>query len=232
MLSKKNLLFIIFCIAFAILFAWLGIWQLQRLAWKQELIDDYETKKSLPVSDFSLSISNDKDYWSNRNVLVNGTAFPAQEFRLTGKPKARKKGGHIILPIKTADNIVVFAMLGWAPLEWKDKNTLPFPVSVSGRFAEYSGPKFSFLPNNMPEKDFWLWADVNAFAKKLSGDIKEFEPFPLVLKVDKAFYEDGTPEPLAQDFGFRNDHLGYAITWLSLAIITIVMTIYYVRNNK
>jgi surfeit locus 1 family protein len=228
-MKNKDIIFILFCIGFIVLFITLGVWQLQRLVWKEELIKDYENKKNLPVESLNIDNSNDKEYWKSRKVTISGTAYPSQIIRITGKMRGRDPGVHIILPVLLDNETVIFLLQGWVPLGYNDEHSAPYQINVLGMLTEYTGPKFSFMPNNIPEKNFWLWPDVLAMSEKLSNDLSGKKVFPLLLKViDK---KANIPKPLEAEIEFRNDHLGYAITWFMVAFATTILTVVYYRRN-
>ena len=84
----------------------------------------------------------------------------------------------------------------------------------------------SSTPENDLKANIWFARDIGAMAEVL-----QTEPLLVVAReIDPA---DPKIEPLpVSPSGIPNDHLQYAITWFSLAVVWLIMTGYYIRRQS
>ncbi len=115
--------------AFAVLIG-LGVWQLQRLHWKEGLIAEIETRtKSEPISlDQAIAIAREGRDPSYYRVKVEGRFDHAKELYLYAVSEGRA-GWHVITPLKTEDGEVVLIDRGFVPDELRN------PASRAARRA-------------------------------------------------------------------------------------------------
>ena len=106
--------------AFAVLIG-LGVWQLQRLHWKEGLIAEIETRtKGEPISlDQAIAIAREGRDPSYYRVKVEGRFDHAKELYLYAVSEGRA-GWHVITPLKTEDGEVVLIDRGFVPDELRN----------------------------------------------------------------------------------------------------------------
>lgn len=208
----------------------LGTWQVQRLRWKEEKIAAYEKAATMEAVDVAslIPLVGEMQY---RRASITGEWIADKELHLGGRRWHTETGYHILSPLRTKEGKIYLINRGWVPTKLKDpatRNDNPLPegeVTVTG-MIRLPEPPGLFTPANHPEKNFWFSVDIAAMGKTLS-----LEPEPLVLEIinPKA---SGTHYPIPQDgkVVLRNDHLGYAITWYSLAIAAAIIGILVLRS--
>jgi surfeit locus 1 family protein len=206
----------------------LGVWQLQRLQWKEALIAERDSRlAAAPVSlDQAL-----KEFESGRSVEflkveASGTfQHDAELFYLTtdgGVP-----GFEVITPLVSQDGIAILTDRGFVPEPLRDPAKRPDSrpageVEVTGLLRRHLASRGSFAPENDPERNIWYWWDIPAMlaSAQLGPDMRVA---PFVLHVlpgtDKAL-----PRPVSVDTTLTNNHLQYALTWFALAALLIVMS--------
>jgi len=98
--------FIILCL--------LGSWQMQRLGWKSNLIEDYSTKFS---KDPLILNENFKNLPGNkfRRVIVEGVFDHNKEIHIIGKTYEGNAGFHIITPFVMENDEIIYINRGWVP---------------------------------------------------------------------------------------------------------------------
>ena len=209
----------------------LGTWQVQRLFWKQDLIDQRQSRSEAPVltalpTDFSAS----RDEF--RRVTVTGRYLNDKEIYLAARSHRGNAGFHIVTPFALAGGGHILIDRGWVPLSVKEPfaraaGQISGETKVTGylRATQTGG---SFTPDNVPEKNVWYTVAVPAIAKATGLD--DLKPY---------FIEaDGTPIPGGFPVGGQtrlelpNNHLQYVITWYSLAIAGLVIYILYHRRRE
>jgi len=211
-------------VVFAILVA-LGVWQLQRLAWKEEVIANigariHQPAQPLPPpAQWAALQPDDYDY---RHVRVRGRYQPGEIliFRSSAPAAADRAVGpgyQVMTPFALEGGGAVLVNRGFAPLAWKDRPEIRTPppagvVEISGlmRPPEERNP---FTPADEPAKGLWYTRDPAAMAAALK--LENPAPFALDLDADPA--SRGWPHGGATELNIPNNHLSYAWTWFGLA---------------
>lgn len=223
----------------------LAFWQLDRMAWKQNLIDQVNKFENQPPEEFALeSLDQKNDLY--KKVMLFGTYLHDQEILLAAKyfSEAREKnkiGYHVITPFLTTKNIVLFINRGWIPEDLKSPESRPdsqYQVNadtvIEGRIRKNQGQAPWYLPQNMPDKNIWFWIDLPEMKRKLeekSGrkNIKQVLIQQTNLVTANNFEY---PIPVSDKIEFHNQHLMYVITWFSLAVIIFIMWLVYLRKER
>ena len=112
-------------------------------------------------------------------------------------------------------------------LEERDAVTTPTgEVTVTGNL-HWPQEIDSFTPEPDLEANIWFARDLPAMAETLNSE-------PLLIVARTTSLPDGPVMPLPVDTaGIPNDHLQYAITWFSLALIWVAMTaVFALRGTR
>ncbi|UXU76614.1 MULTISPECIES: SURF1 family protein [unclassified Paracoccus (in: a-proteobacteria)] len=193
----------------------LGLWQLQRLEWKTALIARVEAQLAAPVQPAPgpeqwPRLGPDDEY---RRISVSGH-YRTDSDILVKAVTARGAGFWVMTPLDTAQGWVVLVNRGFVPQDDRDTRPLPpGPVTVQG-LLRASQPGGAFLRRNDPGAGRWFSRDVAAMAAQLGlGDVAPYF-------IDAEAGPPGTrPIGGLTVLGFRNPHLGYALTWFALAAL-------------
>ena len=208
---------LIFIICSTVLLGGLGMWQLERLVWKNTLIAGIEKAQAEPV----LHTLTDEPY---RRVELSGQWRLDKTIHVVGKPQFVEGNGYFLLtPLVLPDGKTILVNRGWAPREWKENAAKKATVRGIVRPLR---EKRLFSPANFPDKNIWFYEDINAMAQA-SGLALE----PAVIEAIGERKSDTYPYPSDGKINLRNDHFGYAITWFSLAFIGIIMFGAYHRKT-
>jgi surfeit locus 1 family protein len=210
------------CGLLALLFAGLGVWQVERLRWKTDLIARVDARLAAepvplsPKSDGSAFVGKDAEYLK---VRATGRFDHARE-TLVDALTERGKGFWVLTPLRTADRILLVNR-GFVPSEralpaTRAAGQVAGVVTVTGliRLTEPSG---RFLRANRPGADLWYSRDVAAIAGTRS--LPHVEPF--FIDADAAPNPGGLPIGGLTVVSFRNAHLVYALTWFALAALSL-----------
>ncbi len=212
----------------------LGLWQLQRLHWKQGLLAQIEARTKGPPITLEDAVAlaregRDPNYY---RVRVDGRFHHAKERYLYAVSDGRV-GWHIITPLETEDGDMVLVDRGFVPDELKDPSSRALGqvdklVTVTGivRSPEIQGP---FIPDNEPEANRWFWRDLAGMARSaLPAGAIQVAPF--FLDADKSEVPGGWPEGGQTRLETTNNHLQYAITWFLLGACLLIVYGLYVRS--
>jgi surfeit locus 1 family protein len=206
----------------------LGVWQLQRLHWKEALIAERTARLKSPPKPLHevLALARQGDDIDYMTVRLEGTFAPTalQFFSTRGGPAAWE----IVSPFTTVEGVYVLVDRGVMP---DGQTALPPPpegvVTIEG-LARMQGPPGAFTPDNAPDRNQWYWWDLPAMAKA-AGAPAGTEP---ALVVDLAWPAPSGLEPLKPIVAVSNRHLGYALTWFGLAATLIGVTTAYLLSGR
>lgn len=222
----------------------LGIWQVKRLNWKVNLIEDLQDKLQrapmmLPRNVNLVELPN----FEYRRVQLSGVWDHAHSILLGPKTRENLKGYNLITPLVRFDGgSTVLINRGFVSEDTVKKNPGVLSKDTSTVHVEgllrTSQLRNSFTPDNNPEKGEWYWADVNAMANYAGGEEQGVQP----VYIESIF--DGNPaeasqllahgEPIGRstDIELRNMHLTYAITWFTLGIATTALGVKMIRQRR
>ncbi|TNY18406.1 SURF-family protein [Rhodotorula diobovata] len=208
----------------------LGCWQVKRLQWKLDLIDQLDRKLHqdpvrLPARIDTAAIPE----FAWRKVFVTGTLDHEHSIELGPKTRDGQLGYHVFTPLvrgEGQDTIIVNR--GFVKREYKEAESRPAsltkePVALVGMLREQE-PRNSFTTVNEPDKGQWTFSDIDEIARftgaepVLVDQIYEDHPG----KVD-VFLREGIPVGRAANIELRNMHLTYAGTWFALSAATAFM---------
>lgn len=224
-----------FTIACAILFAilcWLGFWQLERLQWKLALIAQVNgNMAATPVSlDEVLAMKQDAAQY--RHVTLQGRFDHAKEAYVF-TTDAGAAVYHVLAPFAVDDGRVLMVDRGEVP---KDKlnpasrteGNVAGETQVTGVWRTPDAPG-SFTPPPDAAQRIWYARDLRGIAA--AYDLKLAAP--VVIEADATPNPGGWPKGGKTVVTFRNQHLGYAITWFGVAIVLLgVWLAYHISRGR
>ncbi len=208
----------------------LGIWQLQRLQWKSEIIAIIEAQMALPAS--PLPAGNiDVDAWRYRMAQVSGRFHHDKEIHMYAASSKGNPGYLIITPLERSDGSFVFFNRGWVPMDKRNPETrkegqIEGLVTLSG-IGRKPWPQNTFVADNEPQANIWFFGDLDGMAKFLG--IVQYAP--LFLEADDTPNPGGLPIGGQSRIKINNDHLNYALTWFSLAVALLIVYGFYVAEQ-
>lgn len=197
----------------------LGVWQLQRLAWKQDLlarIDRAEQAPPAPLAGVPEPF---------RRVVLQGRFLPlvawyGAEVRSTRDGAVM--GAHLLSPVERPGMEPVIVDRGWAPTGF-DPAPPPGPVTIEGYVRPPELP-IRFGAADDPAARRFYALDPAAIGRALG--LPQVAGFTVV-----ALGPQGRlPEPAAALPRPPNDHLSYALTWFSLSLGLVVVFALYARQ--
>ncbi|HLZ67778.1 MAG TPA: SURF1 family protein [Aliidongia sp.] len=228
----------LFTIPAILLTLWLGTWQLQRLAWKTGLIADREAALSVPP--VGLPDTTDAAAALDFHRVSGAGAFLNDKELYIGAFSTRDVEGYqVVTPFQLSNGKILLVNRGWVPEAKKDPATRPDgqitgTTTVDGILRLPVVPKsiFSWLvptPVNRPNENFWFYVDVPGMVAKDGLDPAQVLPF--YVEAGPAKNPGGFPVGGQTRISLPNDHLQYAITWYSFAVIlAAIYLIYHYRK--
>lgn len=196
----------------------LGTWQVQRRAWKLDLIAKVEARVNAPPVPAPRTATSDDAY---RRVVARGTYLPGRDTFVQAST-VRGPGWWVLTPLRDATGTLVLINRGFMPTRTAPR--LPGPVTVTG-LLRVSEPGGGFLRSNDAARDRWYSRDVAAIAAKRG--LSKVAPY--FIDANAAANAPGRPVGGLTVVRFANSHLVYAITWYTLAIMAAAGFLYWRR---
>ena len=214
----------------------LGIWQVQRLSWKEGVLTQIERAEEGPPVPMPLDPTPfGPAVATEGSVAIPPSPLPYSKVSATGRfrpdlsalygaevrqtPDGVRMGAQLIMPLERPGSAPLLVDRGWVPLaRTQPIDTPQADVTVEGyvRPGESPGP---FSVRDDPATRHFFTLDLRAIGAALG--LKAVEPFVLVALGPQP--SDLFPDPARRLPRPPNDHLSYAITWFSLAVALAVI---------
>ncbi|MEM6588666.1 MAG: SURF1 family protein [Pseudomonadota bacterium] len=217
----RTILFLLFSFAGLGVLLWLGMWQMQRLTWKEGILAEIEARIAAPP----VPLPDVVDAEADKYLPIEMTGqFGAGVLRVLVSQKLVGAGYRLITPFEAGDRtvlvdrgfIAVAATLTPAPAG---------QVTVTGNL-HWPDDRNSSTPDNDVDGNTWFARDIAQMADLLGTE-------PLLIVARDLSQPDGAVTPLPVDTSaIPNDHLQYAVTWFGLAAIWTAMMGYFLYRLR
>lgn len=203
----------------------LGVWQIERLQWKQALIADLETRTSAPAIDLP-SVIDDPLSLRYRRVRISGLFDHEREL-----PLVYGRGYHIVTPFYRKDGPPLLVVRGFVPKDKRSPATraegqIRGPVSLEG-IVRLAPERNGFEPENDPARNIWYSRDLDAMAS--AAGLRDAAPVFVELVADAP---GGWPKGGVTRLSLPNNHLSYAVTWFALAVaLAVIFVLFGLRRG-
>jgi surfeit locus 1 family protein len=216
----------VFAVAGVAILIGLGIWQLDRKVWKENLILTLNTRLSRAPEDLP-----PRESWPR--LVAEGNEFtrvkfpaeflPGQEALVYTagspfRPDVRGAGYWVFAPVRLAGGSIVLVDRGFVRPDRKDPASraqgVPSGiVDIVGvlRWPEMRG---TFTPADEPQNNVWYLRDPQAIATAKKWDAAA----PFYIEQESPVPPGGLPKPGRLSVQLADNHLQYALTWFVLAL--------------
>ncbi|KAJ8916898.1 hypothetical protein NQ315_013367 [Exocentrus adspersus] len=215
----------------------LGVWQIYRKRWKENLIADLKSRidsdpvslpksleevykleyKTVHVKGYFL---HDKElYIGPRSLLLKGDAS-TQSALIMGKGNT-SHGYQVITPFKLVDrNETILVNRGWVPAKKKDqsrreKGQVEGIVDVIGVVRLHEN-RPTFSPKNKEKSNIFFYRDLQQLSDA-AGTL------PILIDATSEFDVPEGPIGGQTRVSLRNEHISYILTWFALCGATSFM---------
>jgi len=200
----------------------LGTWQVRRLAEKEAYLAAIEAR----IGDAPVSVPMTPDAMADRFLAVTTTGtMTDDELHVLVSTKTLGAGYRIIAAFEADEGRRVMIDRGFVALEDKDAPRQIGAMRLSGNL-HWPEEIDSFTPENDVAGNIWFSRDVPTMATALGTE-------PILVIARQSSPSDPRVTPLPVDTtGIPNDHLEYIVTWYGLAIVWVLMTLYYLLRMR
>jgi surfeit locus 1 family protein len=206
----------------------LGVWQLQRLTWKEALIARVTARLGAPAiaapgpPEWARLDLNEREY---QPVTVAGQFSHDREIHVVQaltEPRGRYGGfGYLVVtPLTTTDGWIVYVNRGFVPQDKTDPATrkageIEGEATVTGLLRAPHDRSW-FMPGDNAAKNEWFSRDPVLYAGASGLPSGKVAPYIIDARADPGL-PGGLPQGGETIVDFPNNHLQYAITWFALA---------------
>lgn len=196
----------------------LGNWQVRRLAWKEAIIAELDTRLSGPAAPVPEVPDRERDMYLH--VVAMGEMGEGEVHVLSSSPETGP-GYRIIVPFTLENGRRILVDRGNVPEGQKQAARPLENGAIEGNLLWMQDPP-TFPPDLA--KNIWFNRDTAALAEVLGTE-------PVLLVMSQSALAAG-PVPAAVGVNIPNNHLGYAVTWYGFALVWLGMTLYLLVRIK
>ena len=215
---RHKFLFSIFVFFFISIFLALGSWQLVRLNWKLDLIEQIQS--SLKEEPININNTVLKNYL--RIKAIGKINFENQIYLYNLNEKG-EPGFEVINPVEI-NNKNYLLNRGWIPFNKKNDKEINIidENNIVGVLRKQIKANM-FKPKNDISNNYWFTLNREDLYD-FTGE--KFSPYIIYLSSKNEF-----PKTKLITANISNNHKKYAITWFSLAFSILVFYLYFRRKN-
>jgi surfeit locus 1 family protein len=212
-MTRKLLTVGVFGLVGAAILIGLGVWQLQRLAWKEGVLAEIDAR----ITAAPVAVPEAPDPVDDRflPVVAEGT-FQGDALRVLVSVKGSGPGYRLVSVFET-DGRRLLVDRGYLAEGVPEPDAASGVVTVTGNL-HWPDEIDGFTPEPDVARNQWFARDVDAMAAHL-----DTEPVFIVLRELSVADTPVTPLPVTSE-AIPNNHLGYAIQWFGLALVWLGMT--------
>ena len=213
-IGRRVLLPVLTALPVLALLVGLGVWQLQRLAWKTGLLARIDAAEAAPPAPLG---PDPAPYSPAPYSKVSATGrFEAGREALYGvEVRDQQLGAHLVVPLIRADAPPLLVDRGWVPMQRQEPLDQPEgQVTVTGYVRPPDERSWLSAADDAPARRFYTF-DPAAIGAALG--LPRVAPFGLVALARPGLPPRALPQPAQHLPRPDNPHLGYAFTWFGLA---------------
>lgn len=236
--TGRRLALAVFALLAFSVFVALGSWQVQRLQWKQALIERVGQRVDAPAvaapgPEAWPEVTAERDEY--RRVSISGV-FLYDKSSLVQAATVRGSGFWVLTPMRTGDGWTVLVNRGFIPVDATGRMA---PLNDAGRpntgrtvtgLLRIDEPGGGFLRKNDPATGRWYSRDVGAIAA--ANGLDNVAPYFIDADASSQASAPGEPVGGLTVLSFRNNHLVYALTWYALALMVAGAAVWVWRLER
>ena len=200
----------------------LGAWQMQRMAWKQQILDTIDAR--VDADPVALPVNPDPVADKYTPVRLTGELVEG-ELHVLVSTRDLGPGFRVIVPFVTDDGRRILVDRGYVQTAAKDAIRNSGKVELFGNL-HWPDEADSYTPQPDIAANIWYARDVDTMSAAL-------DTLPIMVVLNDHPVNGSFVIPMPVDTAsIPNNHLQYAITWFSLAFIWAAMTAYFLWRSR
>jgi surfeit locus 1 family protein len=212
-MTRRMILPLLFGLIGTAILIGLGVWQMQRLQWKEGLLAQIDAR----LTDAPAALPAVADPQTDRYLPVRVTgAFTDEALYVLTSLREEGPGYRVIAAFRTTEGRRIMVDRGFIPEDRRDAPRADGAAEITGTLL-WPDETDGFTPPPDADRNIWFARDVAAMAGALGT-----EP---VLVVARSPTGDGIRPLPVDSAGIANNHLQYAVTWFSTAMVWVGMTL-------
>jgi len=224
---QENKLLTSFSIFFVFVFVFLGIWQIERAANKEGLLQDFNSEQESPPTRLTSQSPN----WSR--VFVDGVFDSSRQILIDNQIHNGKVGYKIFTPFRFDDNKIVLVDRGWIG-QGQSRSDLPqlnILEKKSRIIATVTSPKQGVLAGSELLTNEWPRVSQSKAVEVIASAFNE-PILDIVLVLDPGSSQI-TEFIQIKPFAITPvKHYGYAMQWFTMSIVLLGMFLYALKREK
>ena len=224
---QENKLLTFFSIFFVFVFVFLGIWQIERAANKEGLLQDFNSEQESPPTRLTSQSPN----WSR--VFVDGVFDSSRQILIDNQVHNGKVGYKIFTPFRFDDNKIVLVDRGWIG-QGQSRSDLPqlnILEKKSRIIATVTSPEQGVLAGSELLTNEWPRVSQSKAVEVIALAFNE-PILDIVLVLDPGSSQI-TEFIQIKPFAITPvKHYGYAMQWFTMSIVLLGMFLYALKREK
>jgi surfeit locus 1 family protein len=224
---QENKLLTFFSIFFVFVFVFLGIWQIERAANKEALLQDFNSEQESPPTRLTSQSPN----WSR--VFVDGVFDSSRQILIDNQIHNGKVGYKIFTPFKFDDNKIVLVDRGWIE-QGQSRSDLPqlnILEKKSRIIATVTSPQQGVLAGSELLTNEWPRISQSKAVEVIASAFNE-PILDIVLVLDPGSSQI-TEFIQIKPFAITPvKHYGYAMQWFTMSIVLLGMFLFALKREK
>ena len=224
---QENKLLTSFSIFFVFVFVFLGIWQIERAANKEGLLQDFNSEQESPPTRLTSQSPN----WSR--VFVDGVFDSSRQILIDNQIHNGKVGYKIFTPFRFDENKIVLVDRGWIG-QGQSRSDLPqlnILEKKSRIIATVTSPEQGVLAGSELLTNEWPRVSQSKAVEVIASAFNE-PILDIVLVLDPGSSQI-TEFIQIKPFAITPvKHYGYAMQWFTMSIVLLGMFLYALKRER
>lgn len=198
----------------------LGLWQVERLAWKEDILAGINSRLAAAPTELTLDVSEAVDEYTRVTLLGTPTG---EELHVLVSGTEAGTGYRVISKVETAFGAILVDQ-GLLAIDNKAAAPLVAEMQIDGTLI-WPDDQNAQTPDPDLAANIWFARNVDTMSAALNT-------LPLMVVATRTTPHDPRLTALpVNTTTVKNDHFEYAVTWFLLALVWAIMSFYLILRT-